>query len=149
MLGKLKAMISNLNRDKQGGIQIQYESINQGAKGQASIYNFTGSGVTVSVVGSVATVSMAGNIGAYTFKTAAYTAASGDYTIDCDGTFGVDLPTAVGITGRVYNIKNSGLGTITVNPAGSETIDGGLTAALSTQYENITIQSTGTNWIIL
>lgn len=87
--------------------------------------------------------------GAYAYKTANYTAASNDYTIDCSGTFDVSLPTAAGIAGKIYNIKNSGAGVITVNPNGAETIDGGLTAVLSTTYESITIQSTGTNWIII
>jgi len=86
----------------------------------------------------------------YTAKTANYTATASDYTIDCtSGTFEVALPTAVGISGKIFNIKNSGTGVITVNPSGVETIDGGSTAELATQYESITLQSTGTNWIIV
>lgn len=55
MLGKLKAMIAA----KQSGVQIQDEGINQGVKGQASVYNFTGSGVTASVSGNTATINVA------------------------------------------------------------------------------------------
>jgi hypothetical protein len=58
------------------------------------------------------------------------------------------LPTAVGITGREYSIKNTGTGTITVDGATTETIDGELTQELL-QWHNMTIMSNGTNWIIL
>lgn len=88
-------------------------------------------------------------VGAYSLKTSAYSVLATDFTIDCDGTFSVSLPSASLIAGKIYNIKNSGTGIITVTPAGAETIDGGATAVLMTQYENITIQSTGANWIIL
>ena len=86
----------------------------------------------------------------YITKTATYTITSDDYTINCTAnTFTTTLPTAVGITGRIYNIKNSGTGTITIAANGTETIDGSLTAIIATQYNSITIQSTGTNWIII
>lgn len=81
-------------------------------------------------------------------KTAAYTATAADGTINCtSGTFTVTLPTAVGITGRIYTIKNSGAGVITVDADGTETIDGATTVTLSTQYNSISIQSNGANWI--
>lgn len=84
----------------------------------------------------------------YVAKTATYTAAD-DYTIDCtSGTFTVDLPTAVGITGRIYVIKNSGAGVITIDPNGSETIDGAATQAV-VSGASFTIQSTGANWLII
>jgi len=82
-----------------------------------------------------------------TAKTATYTAAD-DYTILCStNTFTINLPTAVGITGRVYVIKNITSGTtITVDGSGSETIDGGVTYTLASQYKYVQIQSDGTNW---
>ena len=61
----------------------------------------------------------------------------------------MSLPTAVGITGRVYVIKNSGTGTITVDPNGSQTIDGAATVALATQYQSIMVMSNGANWIVI
>ena len=87
---------------------------------------------------------------------AAYTEASGTitlsrahYTVNCTAnTFSVNLPTAVGIKGRVYNIKNSGTGVITVDANSTETIDGNLTVTLN-QYDGIIIQSNNANWIIL
>jgi hypothetical protein len=42
----------------QAAIQIQNGGVNTGAAGDAATYNFTGSGVTASVVGSVATITI-------------------------------------------------------------------------------------------
>jgi hypothetical protein len=86
----------------------------------------------------------------YIAKTATYTALSTDYTIDCtSGTFTVTLPTAVGISGRIYVVKNSGTGSITVDANASETIDGALTYILGTQYKYVIIQSTGAAWVVI
>ncbi|MBA3678577.1 hypothetical protein H0W80_00015 [Candidatus Saccharibacteria bacterium] len=85
----------------------------------------------------------------YTAQIANYTATANNYTIDCTtNTFTVTLPTAVGVTGQVYNIKNSGTGVITIATTSSQTIDGVTTAVLSTQYASLVVQSTGANWII-
>ena len=87
---------------------------------------------------------------AYTARTTTYTAANTDYFIDCtSGTFTVNLFTAVGNTGRILIIKNSGTGTITVDPNGSQTIDGATTYSLATQYATVQIVSDGTNWKII
>lgn len=86
----------------------------------------------------------------YVAKTANYVISATDYTIDCTAnSFTLTLPTAVGATGRLYVIKNSGGGTITVACNGAETIDGGITASLTQPYESITLQSTGLNWILI
>jgi hypothetical protein len=57
----------------------------------------------------------------------------------------------VGRLGRVYNIKkiDSSPNIVTVDGDGSETIDDGTTAALTVQYEAITIISDGAEWWIL
>ena len=95
-------------------------------------------------------VNSGGESGSYAAKTGAYTIGEGDNVIDCtSGTFTVTLPTAVGIAGRKYVIKNSGTGTITVDGSGSETLDGATTAVLRPGKSCITIQSNGTNWIII
>lgn len=73
-----------------------------------------------------------------------------DYFVDCtSGTFTVTLPTAVGIAGREYVIKNSGTGVITIATSSSQRIDANLTLTLSTQYEAATIVSDGANWKII
>jgi hypothetical protein len=85
----------------------------------------------------------------YQEKTANYTVNSVDNTINCtSGTFTVTLPTSVGIAGRFYNIKNSGVGVITVATTSSQTIDGVTTKTLAAT-KGITVQSTGANWIII
>jgi hypothetical protein len=72
-----------------------------------------------------------------------------DYQIECTAnSFTITLPTAVGITGRVYSIKNTGSGTITIACNGAQTIDGHATQSLS-QWDNITLMSNNTNWIII
>jgi hypothetical protein len=87
---------------------------------------------------------------AYTARTTTYTAANTDYFIDCtSGTFTVNLFTAVGNTGRILIIKNSGTGTITVDPNGSQTIDGATTQSLATQWSRVHIISDGANWKII
>ena len=72
-----------------------------------------------------------------------------DYTVECiTNSFTLTLPTSIGITGRVYNIKNSGTGTITVATTSSQLIDG-LTTQIVLTGNNMQVQSNGTNWIII
>jgi hypothetical protein len=85
----------------------------------------------------------------YSEQAGDYTALPTDYVINCSGTLMIMLPTAVGITGKVYIIKNSGTGVVTISGDGSETIDGSSTKSLSIQYSSCTILSDGANWIIL
>lgn len=85
----------------------------------------------------------------YAAKTGTYTIDDDDHTINCTAnTFTVNLPTAVGRTGKQFVIKNSGSGTITVDGNSTETIDGNTTRTLI-QYESIHIVSDGANWIII
>jgi hypothetical protein len=102
----------------------------------------TAANSTLEVVGSLAV--------AYISKTANYTATISDYTIDAtSGTFTITLPTAVGITGRVYVIKNSGTGTITIACTSGQTIDLSATKVLNVQYSTYIVQSNGSNWAII
>jgi len=85
----------------------------------------------------------------YVEKTANYTVATTDDTIDCTAnTFTVTLPTAVGLEGKIFNIKDSGTGAITVATTSSQTIDGNSTITL-VQGNSLTVQSNGANWIII
>jgi len=90
--------------------------------------------------------------GAIVSKTGTYTATPSDHTILCGAgneTFTVTLPLATGVSGIIYNIKNLGTGTITVDGDGGETIDGSITAVISTQYASITLHCDGSNWHII
>ncbi len=83
-----------------------------------------------------------------------YTVLATDFTILCDCTGGaitVNLPTAVGITGRIYNIKktDSSVNAVTIDGNGAETIDGAATVTISFQYDSYSVQSNGTNWVIV
>jgi len=61
----------------------------------------------------------------------------------------ITLPTAVGITGRIYTIKLTAIGTGTVATTSSQTIDGATTFSLLAQYKYITVQSDGANWNVI
>ena len=92
------------------------------------------------------------SLGGVTFPltqiTGTYTVLSTDYFVEAtSGTFVVSLPTAAGISGQIYQIKNSGVGVITVDPNGGQTIDGNNTVVLSTK-ESLYIVSDGANWLI-
>ena len=70
------------------------------------------------VIFSGDTFFVGGVLGGYVAVTATYTALVTDYTIDCSGTFTVNLFTAVGNGGKMLNIKNSGTGLITLDADG-------------------------------
>lgn len=67
------------------------------------------------------------------------------------GAMTATLPTASGITGRVFIVKkiDSSGNAVTLDADGSETIDGAGTYALTAQWNSVTIISNGTNWEIL
>jgi hypothetical protein len=90
----------------------------------------------------------------YRLTSFSITASATDYTITVDAplTRTISLPTAVGITGRIYVIKSRSSNTVIIDPSGSETIDGSTTINLtaSTGANSVAIiQSDGTNWIRL
>ena len=79
---------------------------------------------------------------------ATYTVGVNDYLIDITGnTTTVTLPTAVGVNGKNYVIKNRGTGVVTVETASSQTIDGANSKSLNNN-DGIEIISDGSNWII-
>lgn len=91
-----------------------------------------------------------GTILPFTNKTGTYVIDNTDCVINCTAnTFTVTLPTAVGVEGQYYIIKNSGTGVITVDGDGSETIDGAANKKLAVQNESITVISNGANWLVI
>jgi hypothetical protein len=110
----------------------------------------TGGGLTYIGGGADAnsTLQVGGSLAmALSTKTSNYTLTTSDLGVDCNGTFTVTLPTAVGINGRIYIITNVGTGTITVATALSQTINGGTNPTLTSE-DSLTLQSDGANWKI-
>jgi hypothetical protein len=94
-------------------------------------------------------ISLGGITVPHTQVSSTYTVSEDDYLIEStSGTFTISLPSASGIRGKIYVFKNSGNGTITIDPDSSQTIDSSSTRQLGAK-ETLTIQSTGTNWIDL
>ena len=60
----------------------------------------------------------------------------------------ITLPTAVGIVGYQFIIKNTGAGTVTLATTSGQTIDGASTQSIS-QYTTLNPVSNGTNWILI
>lgn len=77
--------------------------------------------------------------------------------VNASGNVTITLPAAASAynntdnIGRIYEIKkiDADADTVEIDGNGSETIDGGLTAVLTVQYEAITIVSDGSNWHIV
>lgn len=60
----------------------------------------------------------------------------------------ITLPTAVGIVGYSFKVKNTGSGTAVLAAAAGQTIDGAATQNI-TQYVSLTVVSNNTNWLIV
>lgn len=105
---------------------------------------------------ATSTVQVAGSFAnGYVAKTGTYTATGTDYLINCTAnTFTVTLPTSIGITGRIYEVVNSGAGTITVGTTSSQTFTN-VTATpttltiLTLAGKSVRVMSDGANWIQL
>lgn len=100
---------------------------------------------TLQVTGSIST--------GFVTKTANYTATASDHKIYVDSTSNVvtiTLPTAATCAGREYVIKDwkgtSESYAITIACSNSELIDGIATFTINTNYDSITVTSTGSGW---
>jgi hypothetical protein len=58
------------------------------------------------------------------------------------------LPTAVGITGRAYLVKNTSTGVLTIATTSSQTIDAAASWTLDQQNQSVQLISNGTNWSV-
>jgi hypothetical protein len=87
----------------------------------------------------------------YVAKTANYTLTISDRLVNCTAnSFTITLPTAVGITGREYIIKNTGVATtITIATTSAQTIDGLIpsTYNIVSSLLPLRVMSNGANWI--
>ncbi len=113
----------------------QYEpAFYSGAKVRTSEVTYEYNAVTASLTLVANTIGNVGNCHSLVEATA--------------NSFTVTLPTAVGIVGYKFTIKNSGSGTITLATTGGQTIDGQAVQTL-TQYQSLDVVSNNTNWIIV
>jgi hypothetical protein len=137
---------------------IQTQRVDASAIAYNLLLNPNGGNVGIGVVPPTSilhTQSFATSITSKAFADTGYTASATDFTIvwnTSGGNSTCNLPTAVGISGRIYNIKHdaesTGGNTLTVDANGVETIDGALTQPIPLG-SCITIQSTGTKWVII
>jgi hypothetical protein len=82
-------------------------------------------------------ISLGGITFPYYSTTTAYTVTNDDYFVDClSGTFSVALPDS--LVGKIFIVKNSGTGLITVDPFSGQTIDG-LTTKNLAQNDSICV----------
>lgn len=89
-----------------------------------------------------------------TSKSATYTLTADDSVIlvtTGSSALTMNLPTAVGLTGKRYDIKkiDTGSGTITIQSNGVETIDGELTQVVPFQWASLTLISNGAGWFLI
>lgn len=104
------------------------------------------SGIVASA--SAPTVTSATPSGSYAIST--YTGLEEVYILTPSANTTVTLPTAASAgAGYRYRIKNMSTFTVTLDPAGSETIDGASTFSTAVQYASISLLSTGASWIIV
>lgn len=91
---------------------------------------------------------------AYVVKTGAYTLTAADVVVAGDasaGAFTLTLPTAAGITGRIYTVKKIDTSTnaLTIGTTSSQTIDGATTLVLRTPALAVQVVSDGSNWQVI
>ena len=86
--------------------------------------------------------------------TASEALSKSDFTVlvnAAGGAVTVGLPAAASVAGQTFHIKkiDASANAVTIDAAGSETIDGAATKATSTQWASYSIQSNGTGWFII
>lgn len=125
-------------------ISTANNTIQSGAAANGTVLTANGSGGTSWLTpGSSITV---------TSKTTAYTASAADDLIlvsAASAAWTLSLPAAATVTGKQFRIKktDSSANAVTIDPSGSETIDGMTTYPLNGQYNWIVICSDGTGWV--
>ena len=91
---------------------------------------------------------------AITAKSADYVLTAGDSTIAVSAASGnvqLTLPDAGAATGRIYTLKrvDSSAHTVQIVTTASQTVDGSAGFSLSAQWQYVTVQSDGLNWLII
>ena len=127
-----------------------YTSASGGATNNYGLLVAAGS-VGIGTITPTSSVQINGSFAAgYVAKTANYTLTISDRLVNCTAnSFTITLPTAVGITGREYIIKNTGTATtITIATTSAQTIDGLIPSTYNvTTLTPLRVMSDGANWI--
>src|SRR5690606_24289335 len=88
-----------------------------------------------------------------TTSSTSVTLGAGDATVLCNNSSDatVSLPSAATVPGQIFAVKKIGNNahTVTLDPNGSETIDGATTYVLYVVGDYVVIQSDGTNWRVV
>lgn len=92
----------------------------------------------------------AGRISKLVTVTSNYTILPSDEIITANSSTAINiyLPSAIGITGRTYTIKNINTGWVTLRPSLSQKIDGSNTFELQNRYSFIKVVSNGSIWLV-
>lgn len=108
--------------------------------------NGTGLGVKSTVPNSVLTVGGSVSHATRIVSSGSRTLDATDHFLFASSGVTITLPTAVGITGRVYVVKMVGSGTVTISTTSSQTIDGTVGTTITTPHGVLRIISDGANW---
>ena len=129
-----------------GNLETPNNTLDDGA-GRLTTTNDVHVGEWLYVAGNV--LASGGCSASLTTVTSNYTAGLTDSTVLSNGASTITLPTASGVAGRVYTVKNIHAGSVTLATTSSQTIDGAASYALSAQYKYVTVQSDGSNWFVI
>jgi hypothetical protein len=112
-----------------------------------------GSGISISNATGNITISASGaDLIATIGVTGAYTATANDEYIGVFSASAVTITLPIGITGRVYTIKDEygqGSGKITIQPSGTEKVDNSNTYVISVPYQSVSVVFRGGQWRII
>lgn len=147
--GKISVIQLAASSGISGGTVAATSAVSGQSVAATSSLSGSSGGVTNTWTAGAASVA-GGLVLGYAAKTTTYPVTANDHTINCtSGTFTVTLETAT-IAGQIHIIKNSGTGIITIATTAAQTIDGFASGAITlAQYDSLTVQSNGANWIIL
>lgn len=84
-----------------------------------------------------------------TAKTGNYTLTASDEVVTCSGTLTITLPTAVGLTGKQYVIRNIATNTVTIARTSSQTVDGCSGTITLAGKGSMSVVSDGANWLVV
>lgn len=84
-----------------------------------------------------------------TAKTGNYTLTASDTVVTCNGTLTITLPTAVGLTGKQFIIRNIATNTVTIARTSSQTVDGCSGTITLAGKGSLAVVSDGANWLVV